>query len=363
MRKKMREMYQMMWSGRFFKLNLTISTRFLLLENRLFLWQISLKRLILPVQIRLQSFRPQFLQLLPICQPFTSDPFMILISRQHGNFVKPLVLIRLSIPLSTSCSYNLLPILFPDLSGIKLSKTIMSTFKNCMHLWIEVTATKTMRKNLLEDSLLCERIIILRRNLLRWNLNGVEYLSLGELELNFFILIIFKSFKAIRKWSSTSFALHQLIQLLLFNLILKLVIAMRVLLITWTTAVDFIFHSFLRCFRNVTWIFRNHPLISELWSLVKTGVLEYVSTPVLITGSMGYAVNAEDDTKRVTNQRASLHLKLAEERRLALAIQKAEAAEVEGPRSLYDQDRKRKGDTIIDPPRYRRGFVWPDSDM
>src|SRR5271156_5739552 len=46
MRKKMREMYQMMWSGRFFKLNLTISTRFLLLENRLFLWQISLKRLI-----------------------------------------------------------------------------------------------------------------------------------------------------------------------------------------------------------------------------------------------------------------------------------------------------------------------------
>ena len=36
---------------------------------------------------------------------------------------------------------------------------------------------------------------------------------------------------------------------------------------------------------------------------------------------------------------------------------------MEGPRSLYDQDRKRKGDTIIDPPRYRRGFVWPDSDM
>ena len=95
--------------------------------------------------------------------------------------------------------------------------------------------------------------------------------------------------------------------------------------------------------------------------LARIGVLEYVRIPAMVGASMVYVVNAENATGPETIKRASLLSKLAAEKELAEVTQRVEAAAAK-PRSLSSRELKREADTILEAPRFRRGFVWSDED-
>jgi hypothetical protein len=69
----------------------------------------------------------------------------------------------------------------------------------------------------------------------------------------------------------------------------------------------------------------------------------------------------EVDTELETKKRALLHLKLDAERDLALATQKAITAATAGPRPFPKSSNKRTANTIIEPPCFRRRYVWSDN--
>jgi hypothetical protein len=82
---------------------------------------------------------------------------------------------------------------------------------------------------------------------------------------------------------------------------------------------------------------------------------------VSIGAGMASVVNVEENIKLEKRSHATLLSKLAAEKDLAFATQRAEAAAREGPRTL-PSTAKRTNQSIIDPPRFRRRFVWSDSN-
>ena len=136
---------------------------------------------------------------------------------------------------------------------------------------------------------------------------------------------------------------------------------MHEILIEWMTVVDFISPSLHKCFESVKWLITltTHQPNVRLYH-VKTGTAGYVLTRVSIGASMVSVANVEGNIKHERKSHATLLSKLAAEKDIAVATQRAEAAAREGPRTLPNAT-KRTNQSIIDPPRFRRRYVWSDS--
>jgi len=132
---------------------------------------------------------------------------------------------------------------------------------------------------------------------------------------------------------------------------------MHEILITWMTVADFICLSLRKCFESMKWLIILSTLQPNMQQYhARTGTMGYVLTHVSIGASMASAVNVEEDIKLEKRSHATLLLKLAAEKDLAITTQRAEAAAREGPRTLPSAA-KRRNQSIIDPPCFRRRFV------
>ena len=219
------------------------------------------------------------------------------------------------------------------------------------------------RRSLREDFHWLRKIITRLESLSGMKQTGTEFSVHGKRVFVSFILIVLRSSKVIMRWSLTYFVLHHLTHLSLSTSMLKLVTATLAAHITWMTVADSMFLYLHKCSVNVTQ--QTIPTLhqSERLFHAKIGALAYVRTPVLIGASMGFALNVEADTELETRKRALLRSKLDAEKDLALATQKAVAAAAAGPRPFSKSPNKRTADTIIEPPRFRRRYVWSDNNV
>jgi hypothetical protein len=143
---------------------------------------------------------------------------------------------------------------------------------------------------------------------------------------------------------------------------LKLETVMHEILIAWMTAIDSISLSLRKCSESMRWLIILSTLQPNARQYhARTGTVGYVLTRVSIGAGMASVVNVEENIKLEKRSHATLLSKLAAEKDLAFATQRAEAAAREGPRTL-PSTAKRTNQSIIDPPRFRRRFVWSDSN-
>ena len=138
-----------------------------------------------------------------------------------------------------------------------------------------------------------------------------------------------------------------------------------------------IYHSFLRCFHllrqripRVVLRELSHPklLLQAAIQSVRMchaviGVLARASPRfVQIAASMGSAVSAVRDTERETTSSASLSSRIATERELLGLQENVTMFAEKGPR-LLSRPLKRKALEILEPPQFRRGFVWSNNSI
>jgi len=194
-------------------------------------------------------------------------------------------------------------------------------------------------------------------------LNRLGCLPLGNRVSYSSSLTLNKSFKAIVRWLSTSFV--QLCSILVFpsNLILKLKIVMHEIHTAWMTMVIFISLFLHRCFESIKWLITLLTVQPNMWQYhAKIRVVEYALTCVSIGAGMAYVVNVEEGIKHEKRNCATLLLKLAVEKDIAVATQRVEAAAWEGHRPL-PSTAKRTAQSIIDLPCFHRCYVWSNSDI
>jgi hypothetical protein len=240
----------------------------------------------------------------------------------------------------------------------------MSTSKDFMDLPIKTTAIRMIIKNLLEAMFLQKRIKFITGSLFGQRLNGLECIQLGKQAYFSYIPINNMSSRNIILWLWNYFGRLLTMPLWLYNLILKLEIAMLGLHSIWMTGISYIFLFLLNSSSrhlvvNMIWIV-HQILRNKLQFLARIGVWASVLIPVQIIGNTEYVQSVEESTKQRMSSDAILACKIGDKHRGQVIQQVEVAPVVEEPRQFQSLT-KRKFKDLSCGPQFCRRYVWTNS--